>query len=118
MLTLSHSDAYLDRMQWGRPQEETVRDYELLGRVGGEWQKLAAVTDNYQRLRVHPLADVDRPLLEERLQTIDRAFLAGGPRAEPSPDGAPGDVITVSRRLLERYAERFPPTVRQLRSGD
>jgi len=54
-LTLTQSDAYADRMQWGQPQSETVRDYCLEGSVGGEWQTLVRVEGNYQRLRLHHL---------------------------------------------------------------
>jgi hypothetical protein len=32
---------------------QTVRDYEVQVRVGGEWRTVAKVTDNYQRLRRH-----------------------------------------------------------------
>ena len=52
-LTLTHSDSYADRMCWGRPQPETVRDYTVEGEVAGSWQILAEVKDNYQRLNVH-----------------------------------------------------------------
>ncbi|MFA6112143.1 MAG: FAD-dependent oxidoreductase [Candidatus Latescibacterota bacterium] len=54
-LTLSHSDAFTERMIWGRPQPETVADYLLQGEVDGEWVGLAEVRGNYQRLRVHRL---------------------------------------------------------------
>ncbi|MBN1345783.1 MAG: FAD-dependent oxidoreductase [Phycisphaerae bacterium] len=53
VLTLSHSDAYVAKMVWGRPQPETVRDYVVLGFVGGAWREIAAVTGNYQRRRLH-----------------------------------------------------------------
>ncbi|MCP4641557.1 MAG: FAD-dependent oxidoreductase [bacterium] len=53
VLTLTHSDAYADRMHWGRAQEETVRDYAVEGLVDGDWKVLAEVTGNYQRRRVH-----------------------------------------------------------------
>jgi len=56
-LTLSHSDAFVQKMVWGRPQPETVRDYRIEGRVDGAWVPLAAVAGNYQRLRVHRLPD-------------------------------------------------------------
>lgn len=57
-LTQTHCDAYAERMQWGRAQEETVRQYTLAGRLGGgAWRDLADVDDNHQRLRVHPLAE-------------------------------------------------------------
>ena len=39
---------------WG-PQPETVRDYLVEGRVGGQWVLLCNVTGNYQRRRVHTL---------------------------------------------------------------
>jgi FAD dependent oxidoreductase len=52
-LTLTHSDAYVDRMEWGGPQSETVRDYVVEGQVNGTWQTLAEVSGNYQRRRVH-----------------------------------------------------------------
>ena len=55
-LTLTHSDSYADRMCWGRPQPETVRDYAVEGEVAGSWQVLAEVQDNYQRLNAHRVA--------------------------------------------------------------
>lgn len=55
VLTLSHSDAYTDRMHWGRPQEETVCDYKLEGLLDGQRATLALVSGNYQRRRVHDL---------------------------------------------------------------
>lgn len=56
-LTLSHSDAFVNRMQWGQPQEETVRDYVLEGEVNGAWQVLDKKTGNYQRSVEHVLDD-------------------------------------------------------------
>ena len=53
VLTLTHSDAYVDRMDWGRPQPETVRDYTIEGKCAGGWHLLAEVKDNYQRRRIH-----------------------------------------------------------------
>ncbi|MCB1063545.1 MAG: FAD-dependent oxidoreductase [Verrucomicrobiae bacterium] len=59
-LTLSHHDGYTAaKMQWGRPQPETVRAYRVEGlsaenQMGEEaWQCLVEVDDNYQRLRRH-----------------------------------------------------------------
>ena len=54
-LTLTHSDAYADRMEWGQPQSETVRDYAIEGRIDGTWITLVQATDNYLRRRVHEL---------------------------------------------------------------
>lgn len=54
-LTLSHSDAYSKRMQWGVPQKETVADYRIEGFADGKWKILEKVENNYQRLRVHRL---------------------------------------------------------------
>jgi len=56
-LTLSHSDAFVNRMQWGQPQEETVRDYVLEGEVNGAWQVLDEKAGNYQRSVEHVLDD-------------------------------------------------------------
>lgn len=54
VLTLSHSDAFVKRMVWGRPQPETVADYMIEARTSaGQWQRLTEVRGNYQRLRVH-----------------------------------------------------------------
>jgi hypothetical protein len=58
-LTLSHSDAYSARMEWGQPQPETVSDYVIEGCVEGEWRPLVKVVGNYQRRRVHDLPTGD-----------------------------------------------------------
>lgn len=69
-LTLSHSDAYLQKMIWGQPQPETLRDFDLVAHVEGTHTTIATVRGNYQRwlslvlprpittaaLRVHVLA--------------------------------------------------------------
>jgi hypothetical protein len=52
-LTLSHSDAYVQKMTWGRPQPETVKDYVIEGEVEGEWTTLHEATGNYLRHRQH-----------------------------------------------------------------
>jgi len=53
-LTLSHHDGYTrSKMIWGKPQPETVRDYRIELLCGGEWETVADVTGNYQRLRRH-----------------------------------------------------------------
>lgn len=62
VLTLSHSDSYVERMVWGRPQPETVRDYVIEGRVDGAWHELVNESGNYQRLRVHTLSEA--PLVD------------------------------------------------------
>jgi ribulose 1,5-bisphosphate synthetase/thiazole synthase len=51
-LTLTMSDHHTSKTIRS-PQPETVRDYVVEARVGQEWQELAQVTGNYQRLRVH-----------------------------------------------------------------
>ena len=55
-LTLSQADGYTARMEWGRPQPETVRDYRIEAEIAGQWNGLEQVAGNYQRRRVHPLA--------------------------------------------------------------
>jgi hypothetical protein len=57
VLTLSHSDVYTDRMMWGRPQPETVRDYTVEAMRGGKSVELADVTGGYQRLNRHQLSE-------------------------------------------------------------
>ena len=52
-LTLSHSDAFVSRMEWGRPQSETVRDYIVETEINGEWIQLCDVKGNYLRHRRH-----------------------------------------------------------------
>lgn len=52
-LTLSHHDGYTGKMLWGRPQPETVRDYQIEVHDGSGWQQVVNVTGNYQRRRVH-----------------------------------------------------------------
>ena len=64
-LTLSHADGYTRKMRWGRPQPETVRDYELQARVEGNWQPLARIEGNYQRRRRHVL---DTPVTADALR--------------------------------------------------
>lgn len=78
-LTLSHSDAYAERMAWGRPQPETVAAYRIEGCCEGEWRELVTVADNYQRLRVHefePLKLDRLKLTVEAVHGIDHARLA------------------------------------------
>ncbi|MBT6146548.1 MAG: FAD-dependent oxidoreductase, partial [Gemmatimonadetes bacterium] len=58
VLTLSHSDAYVDRMEYGRPQSETIRTYQLEVEISGTWQNVAQVEDNYRRLVRHDLDSV------------------------------------------------------------
>ncbi len=59
-LTLSHHDGYTSRMVWGKPQPETVRDYQITGLVDGRWLDLVQVAGNYQRLRRHTLEPAAR----------------------------------------------------------
>jgi hypothetical protein len=57
-LTLSQADGYTQRMIWGGPQPETVRDYRIEGRSRDQWRELAREQGNYQRRRVHRIAPV------------------------------------------------------------
>ncbi len=56
LLTLSMADGYTQKMLWGRPQPETVRDYTLAASTADGWQELVRVEANHQRRRVHRLA--------------------------------------------------------------
>jgi hypothetical protein len=53
LLTLSQADGYTQKMLWGRPQPETVRDYVLSLRTAAGWHDVVTVEGNYQRRRVH-----------------------------------------------------------------
>jgi hypothetical protein len=55
-LTLSQADGYTATMQWGRPQEETVRAYQLQVQQDTDWRTIFEVHDNYQRQRSHRFA--------------------------------------------------------------
>ena len=57
-LTLSQADGYTQRMHWGAPQPETVRDYRIEAEgEGGSWREVVMVNGNYQRRRVHVLPE-------------------------------------------------------------
>lgn len=51
-LTLTQSDGFNSRIVRG-PQPETIRDYVIEVRQGGQWREFARVCDNYQRKLVH-----------------------------------------------------------------
>ena len=57
LLTLSAADGYTAKMQWGRPQEETVRDYTIEVHTVQGWEPVVHESGNYQRLRRHKLGD-------------------------------------------------------------
>lgn len=53
-LTLSHVDNLQKRMIWGRPQPETVSDYEIqISTNGRDWESVLKIIGNYQRVRKH-----------------------------------------------------------------
>jgi hypothetical protein len=54
-LTLSQADGYTKKMQWGRPQAETVSDYAIDVETSGAWTEVVHERGNYQRRRVHAL---------------------------------------------------------------
>lgn len=56
LLTLSQADGYTRKMLWGRPQPETVSDYELSLESPDGWRSVAAIRQNHQRLRSHPVS--------------------------------------------------------------
>ena len=63
VLTLSHSDAYVDKMIWGKAQPEAVKDYVLEGFSGNEKIFDIGIFDNFQRKRIHQLdfpVEIDR----------------------------------------------------------
>jgi hypothetical protein len=56
LLTLSQADGYTQKMLWGQPQPETVRDYALSVETPTGWQTVESIQNNYQRHRRHLLA--------------------------------------------------------------
>lgn len=53
LLTLSMADGYTQKMLWGRPQPETVRDYTLSLETAEGWLEIERVENNHQRRRAH-----------------------------------------------------------------
>lgn len=56
LLTLSQADGYTQKMLWGKPQPETIRDYTLSLESPTGWQTIESIQNNHQRLRRHILA--------------------------------------------------------------
>jgi hypothetical protein len=52
VLTFSLADSYTQKMHWGRPQPETVREYKVEAKRRGLWELVEAVAGNYQRRNV------------------------------------------------------------------
>jgi len=50
LLSLSHQDNVQPRMQWGRPQAETLKDYRIIAECAGGRVEVAHVQGNYQRV--------------------------------------------------------------------
>jgi len=55
VLTLTQAEAFAEKMQWGKAQEETVSDYRIDYQSDNEWKNLADIQDNYLARRVHTL---------------------------------------------------------------
>jgi hypothetical protein len=66
LLTLSQADGYTQKMLWGRPQPETVRDYELSIETLTGWQTVESIQNNHQRHRRH-LLTIAEPVTALRL---------------------------------------------------
>tara|TARA_A100001037_G_scaffold306763_1_gene355133 strand:- start:11666 stop:13531 length:1866 start_codon:yes stop_codon:yes gene_type:complete len=60
VLTLSHSDAYVDKMIWGKPQPETVKDYLIEGFYKKERSLSLKIIDNFQRKNIHNLKEIKK----------------------------------------------------------
>jgi hypothetical protein len=67
LLTLSHCTHYSPDMVWGRPQPETVADYEIQRLGGNGWETLEKVKGNWQRLRRHRLSEA---IVTEALRVV------------------------------------------------
>ena len=54
-LTLSQADGDTQRILWGQPQPEAVRDYIIEVETAAGWREVKRVVGNFQRRRVHVL---------------------------------------------------------------
>jgi len=57
ILTLSHSNEYSAKMQWGMAQRETVHSYRIEYKTGSTWKQIITVRNNFERKRVHRLSE-------------------------------------------------------------
>jgi hypothetical protein len=77
VLTLTHTVAYIDRMHWGAPQPETVKEYTIAAERDGDWHQLLRVENNYLRRRTHelpePIETTALRITVEATQGIDHA---------------------------------------------
>jgi len=60
ILTLSHSDAYVDKMIWGKAQPETVKDYKIEGFYKKKRIININILDNFQRKNIHCLKEIKK----------------------------------------------------------
>ena len=95
---------------WGQVGDGYLDDYSA--RL---WSGLVVYyADRWHRwARLQPLPG-DGSVLEEQLQQLEQAFLDHGPPTGTAPAG--GDVVDVSRRLLQRYADVFTAAAGRLRA--
>ena len=58
VLTFTHSNAYAAMMQWGEPQSETVKDYQIEYKQNGRWSTLLQNSGQYKRRSVHAVEPI------------------------------------------------------------
>jgi hypothetical protein len=66
VMTFSLADAYVQKMHWGVPCLETIKDYEVQAFYKNQWRTLARGEDNYLRRNVLQLDG--HPLTKLRIQ--------------------------------------------------
>jgi len=59
LLTLSQADGYTQKMLWGHPQPETVRDYTISIETTEGRRIIETIRNNYQRHRWHVWSDAE-----------------------------------------------------------
>ncbi|MCC5846754.1 MAG: FAD-dependent oxidoreductase [Verrucomicrobia bacterium] len=69
ILTHSQSDKLTARMIWGRPQPETVRDYDVEIHMNNQWETVTQQRGNFQRRNFLPL-DPDREFTRLRIHVL------------------------------------------------
>ena len=70
LLALTYYEEIVDEIIRA-PQPETVRDYDLLVEHHGQWQTVAQIRGNYQRLRVHDIAPTPADALKIIVHTTN-----------------------------------------------
>ncbi len=70
-LTLTNVESYRSQMVWGRPQPETIRDYDIEVRADDQWRTAVRERGNYQRKRCHQISPQQTDSLRLRVYSTN-----------------------------------------------